>query len=785
MKVLSISIKLLLTYFTCIQVINSTITLKDDEIIAKIDDFINGLLQCRNVPGLSLGIVRNGKTFLTKGYGVRNIESGEPLTEYTKFNIASITKSFVASTLAKIFQDREDIGFSTPIRDILGQSFYLSDSCRTKSITLKDALSHRTGLPRNDVIRFSTMDKDDLIFRLRYLDFTKDFRDSYMYNNLMYILSAHVIEAIQDNGKSWEEATKDFIFRPLNMTDTTFVTDRSDWDKYATGYGKRSKAENKEIDFEMVNNAYNTSTGPGGIGSNAVDMVKYIKFHLSNGRNENGEEVVKEESFLKIRDPVVPTQPQGNTDLGDGLIVWSAIQYGMGLVRGYNRGYQTILHGGSQGGYLSQVELVPKLKNGVFVSSNANGDTGALHVQATTFINDLLATGAPWLNLSIACESSKSTDNSQKNIRDTLLEDNRQHFSTKRSRFVKQDNQIYTGQYGNFAYGNITIYEENQDLFLSYGPILKYKLEPFPFEHIFFCQGQGIYWNANTVAEFRNIRDNKATEVLTLLEPNSPPVFVRDRLMSEAPAPPEPCELEYFFQDDEKLSNCYFVLLSLSNLPNVTTNISKDLVTKSSTEATTTESATSQNQREMTISPNSTEATTDTGVTGVFSSPSPTSLNSTVTESTDDNVTDSNTVPTESYSTDRTPQSPISISSSTVSESTVTNTELSTESVTTESPSESPIDKKGKKKMLSPDKKEKSRKALLAVVISFVFVAIIAVVVGVIIMKHRKKQYSNLGDDSCVQFTNPLHSNFQDAAAVPTNQSSEEKHAVRFGKYNN
>lgn len=177
-----------------------------------------------------------------------------------------------------------------------------------------------------------------MIYRIRYLEFSEEFRDVYMYNNLMYVISAYVIEALDDNGKSWEEVAKDLIIGPLNMTETTFVTDKSDWNKYATGYGKDSRESNIEIDFEVNNNAYYASTAPGGIGTNAIDMIKYMKFFLSNGKNENGGQLVEEEKFLEMRNAIMPILPQANTELGNGPTVWSKVDYGLGLFKGYNRG---------------------------------------------------------------------------------------------------------------------------------------------------------------------------------------------------------------------------------------------------------------------------------------------------------------------------------------------------------------------------------------------------------------------------------------------------------------
>ena len=75
------------------------------EQILRIDTFIEALLKCWKVPGMNLAIVKNGKILLTKGYGYADLDTKKPVTDTTLFCIASCTKAFTSTLLAKIFSE--------------------------------------------------------------------------------------------------------------------------------------------------------------------------------------------------------------------------------------------------------------------------------------------------------------------------------------------------------------------------------------------------------------------------------------------------------------------------------------------------------------------------------------------------------------------------------------------------------------------------------------------------------------------------------------------------------
>ena len=102
------------------------------------------------VPAVAMAVVQNGETILLKAWGQRDAEAGRPTTPETQFTICSITKTFTATGLAMLV-DEGRLDWSKPVRDYLPE-FRLHDAVVTDRITVRDLLSHHTGLPRHDWI---------------------------------------------------------------------------------------------------------------------------------------------------------------------------------------------------------------------------------------------------------------------------------------------------------------------------------------------------------------------------------------------------------------------------------------------------------------------------------------------------------------------------------------------------------------------------------------------------------------------------------------------------------
>ncbi|XP_035664377.1 gigasin-6-like [Branchiostoma floridae] len=113
-----------------------------------LDTFIQNLMTCKSRPvvGLTVSVVKDGQTIFAKGYGQRDLQTGQAVDNRTLFGVGSISKSFTSALLAAILGEREDVSWDTVLTDILGPSFRFRDQFRTEEATLRDLLGHKTGL---------------------------------------------------------------------------------------------------------------------------------------------------------------------------------------------------------------------------------------------------------------------------------------------------------------------------------------------------------------------------------------------------------------------------------------------------------------------------------------------------------------------------------------------------------------------------------------------------------------------------------------------------------------
>ena len=120
----------------------------------KVDEVVSALLQCREVVSLSLAVVHDNTTVLTKAYGPANLESGVNSTESTLFNVASMSKAFAATLLGVVLEETGGrFNWTTRVRDILGDDFRFATEDLTEHATLRDLLSHRLGTPTHNDVR--------------------------------------------------------------------------------------------------------------------------------------------------------------------------------------------------------------------------------------------------------------------------------------------------------------------------------------------------------------------------------------------------------------------------------------------------------------------------------------------------------------------------------------------------------------------------------------------------------------------------------------------------------
>ena len=216
----------------------------------------------------------------------------------------------------------------------------------------------------------------------------------------------------------------------------------------------------------------------------------------------------------------------------------------------YITGWRMLLHTGSTWGYGALMTLLPDADIAVYMSVNGPDDGYYGRRLTSLYILDLLLGETPWLNETSACEFPyKTASNTNLNVYVDLNDDTGDQDSSQVSEsditsigssYFAEDPSAYTGQYGNFAYGNISIRLENGDeLHLHYGDIGHWLLQEISHD-VYLGVGQDDLWSLNISQVTFKRKDNCPHQVTLTLESKDPPVFIRDLRMSDAPPPPDP-----------------------------------------------------------------------------------------------------------------------------------------------------------------------------------------------------------------------------------------------------
>lgn len=313
-----------------------------------------------NVPGMGVGVVVNGELVFAKGYGYRDVGKKLPFTPTTVVPIASNSKLFTA-VAAGLMVDEGKLAWDEPIRQKVPSIEFFNDELN-RNVSLRDMLSHRTGITRHDTIWYkSDFTRRELFERLKYLDPSQPFRTTFLYNNMMYVGAGYSLELV--SGKSWEQIVRERIFVPLGMTSTTFTIDEmTKLTDHGVPYTERRDS------FELYEQPYyeqEEAMGPAGaINSNLEDLSKWVAVLLSSGK-VGDKQVLPAAAIKATLEPTIAMPNASLESRGWGELLNAA--YGMGRWTGSYRGHLLAYHGGDINGFHSQVSVMPQDGIGVIV----------------------------------------------------------------------------------------------------------------------------------------------------------------------------------------------------------------------------------------------------------------------------------------------------------------------------------------------------------------------------------------------------------------------------------
>lgn len=298
------------------------------------------------VPGVAFAVVRNKEVILAEGFGLRDMENKLPMTADTLLAIGSSSKAFTAFTLATLV-DQGALEWDKPVRNAIPW-FRLHDAQAGERLTPRDLVTHRSGLPRHDAVWYNnkTSTREDFVRALAHLPATADLRETWQYNNLMFLTAGYLTEVL--TGQSWEDAVRDLVFDPLEMVRSNFSVAESRKDEnHALPYAERN-GELRLIPFRDI-----TLVGPAGsINSSVAEMSRWIIAHLNGGRYGE-KEVIGAATLTDLHTPHM-TMGAPTTDPRIG-----PASYALGWMVDTYRGHRRIHHGGNIDGFSAMVSFLP------------------------------------------------------------------------------------------------------------------------------------------------------------------------------------------------------------------------------------------------------------------------------------------------------------------------------------------------------------------------------------------------------------------------------------------
>lgn len=321
------------------------------------------------IPCCGISIVKDGEILYEDSIGLRDNESLKG-DAHTYYQIASCSKAFTA-TLAGVLATEGLLDFDTPIIEYM-PNFRMSDRYATENLTIRDFLSHRSGLPRHEYAWYgSGFSRDELLKNVKDLPINAPLRYRFQYSNFNYLIVGCLIEAV--TGRKFEEVLVEKLLKPIGMTESFVYLNKMD------------TVENKALPFNHAENYTMTGIRPikyysspaasfeesgdptaaaGCIVSTPHDMTQWLKFNLNKGK-VGDQQLVREDLMALITTPHIDTGDGGFYEPERGMtsyaLGWSIYNY---------RGMKMVEHGGNLNGQSSSTSFVPALNLGVFTSVN-------------------------------------------------------------------------------------------------------------------------------------------------------------------------------------------------------------------------------------------------------------------------------------------------------------------------------------------------------------------------------------------------------------------------------
>ncbi|MBK7932908.1 MAG: beta-lactamase family protein [Acidobacteria bacterium] len=321
------------------------------------------------IPGMSLVIVKDDKVIYMKGLGYKDFENKIAVTPDTQFAIGSATKAFTALSVL-MTADEGKLSLTDSPKKLLPY-FKMYDPDTDKNITIRDLMSHSSGLNRTDLAMITgKLNRAELIQVAAQAKPTAKLREKFQYQNIMFTAAGELVTQAQRT--PWEKFVPKRIFKPLGMNNSNMSMKQMEKAKdHSFGYSYNfDTKETRKMPFRDIDEV----APAGSINSSARDMAEWIRF-VMNGGTVNGKRLVSEAGFAEWIKPQMKMSP--------------AMDYGLGWFLQKWNGHTVVQHGGNIDGFNSLVAMIPEKKIGFVMLTNVSGSSLGNDIMPTIFSNIL------------------------------------------------------------------------------------------------------------------------------------------------------------------------------------------------------------------------------------------------------------------------------------------------------------------------------------------------------------------------------------------------------------
>lgn len=464
--------------------------LRQDPRLRGIDTMVNRVLRDWHVVGCAVAVVEKGKVIYANGFGYRDLEQKLPVTPNTVFSIASCTKAFTGQLIGTLVTDGK-LDINKPVHGYYPELVFYNDLL-TNNVTVKDMLTHRTGLPRHDWLTHSKvpLSMDSIVYRIRFLEPSAGFREELKYCNLMYTVLGGLVQKL--SGKTWEAYMKEKILAPLEMGSTSsLISDLDKSSEYSLGYTLRG-------DTIIKGTPGSDGANPAGsMNSSVNDMAKWL-IAMTNDGKYKGRQVLSAKFIREATSPQMsaPSHPRPGLPaypdcyFGDYGYGWNIASY---------RGHYEVTHSGDLPLYSSTTSFFPTDSLGIVVLVNKFDATIAEIITAQIADKMLSLLYKNWNGLILARQPKAGSPASVQ----------------KRPAGAQLTHPLndYTGTYLHPAYGSIVISSINDTLHATHNG------QPIFFEHLSFdifrarVPGGRLQFHMNTVGDIISLSGALEPEV--------------------------------------------------------------------------------------------------------------------------------------------------------------------------------------------------------------------------------------------------------------------------------